>query len=125
METASGVETVTGATLPRTVLKAKHAKASMAASWIFYDLKTTYHPVVVTPQVPSEAVAALHTQLESIDATYPSAIFLKDHLKKVPKMLVFIDSHGAATPYPYSIKKCNNIEYCGELRTPVENGFVI
>ena len=35
-ETASGVETVTDTTLPRTVLKAKHAKASMAASRIFF-----------------------------------------------------------------------------------------
>ena len=120
METASGVGTVTDATLPRTVLKAKNAKASMAASQNFYEewkasmavpidaiskrfshLKTADRPVVVTPQVPSEAVTALHTQLESIDATYPSAVFLKDHLKKVPKMLAFIDTHVAATPYSY------------------------
>ena len=118
METASGVETVTDATLPRTVLKAKHhAKASMAASRNFYEewkafmavpidsifkwflhLKTADRPVVVTPRVPSEAVTALHTQLESIDPTYSSAFFLKDHLKKVPKMLAFIDSHVAANP---------------------------
>ena len=68
METASGVETVTDATLPRTVLKAKHTKASMAASHNFYEdwkasmavpidaiskwflhLKTADRPVVMTP----------------------------------------------------------------------------
>ena len=93
-----------------------------AISKRFSHLKTADHPVVVTPRVPSEAVSALHTQFESIEPAYSSAVFLKDNLKKVPKMLVFIDSRVAATPYSNSIQTCNNIECYGELRIPVENG---
>ena len=94
IETASGVETVTDATLPRTVLKAKHAKASMIASrdfdteWeasmavpidalsgLFCHLKTADRPVVVTPRVASKSVSALHDQLKKIDPTYSHAVF--------------------------------------------------
>jgi hypothetical protein len=79
--------------------------------------------VVVTPQVPSKTVSVLHDQLEKIDPEYSPAIFLKDHLKNVPKLVACIDLHGAATPCSYSIKKCNNLACCGQMRIPVENGI--
>ena len=142
VETAGGVQTVTDSTLPRTVLKEKHAKATMIASQDFYQqwkesmavpidaisdrfsyLKTADRPVVVTPRVPPEAVSALHDQLARIDPAYSCAVFLKDHLKNVPKLIEFIDSHVVATPYSYSIQRCTNVACCGEMRSPVENGI--
>ena len=142
LETANGIETVTDVTLPSTALKSKLAKAMIASGqdfdeeWTasmlvpisaisqrFSRLETGNRPVVVTPRVPSEAVTALHEQLEKIDPAYSPSVFLKEHLKDVPMLVAFIDSHVAATPYSYSIQKCNNVACCGELRTPVANGI--
>ena len=50
METASGVKTVTYATLPGTVLKANHAETSMAVSWNF--MRSGQHPWPF-PLIPS------------------------------------------------------------------------
>ena len=86
---------------------------------VFY-LKTGERNALVTPRVPMEA---LHDQLGKIDPAYSPTIFLKDHLKKVPELLKYIDVHVVSTPYTYSIQKCNNVACCGELRTPVENGL--
>ena len=140
--TPSGVTTVRDESLPSTVLKNKLAKAVEASSrkfdveWSasmavpidaiskrFSYLKTGDRNVIVTPRVPVEAVTALHDRLEKIDPAYSPAIFLKDHLKKVPELLKYIDVHVVSTPYTYSIQKCNNVACCGELRTPVENGL--
>jgi len=142
LETANGIETVTDVTLPSTALKSKLAKAMEASGqdfdeeWTasmlvsisaisqrFSRLETGDRPVVVTPRVPSEAVTALHEQLEKIDPAYSPSVFLKEHLKNVPMLVAFIDSHVVATPYSYSIQKCNNVACCGELRTPVANGI--
>ena len=112
VETSNGVETVNDTSVPKTVLKAKHAKALLRASQHFDDkwdesmavpigaisgrfgsLRTGDRHVVVTPRVPSEAVTVLHARLEEIDPAYSPAVYSKDHLKKVPKINAFIDLH--------------------------------
>jgi len=44
----------------------------------------------------------------------------KEHLKKVPKLVSYMDAHTTQTPYSFSIQKCDKVECCGNIRTPLD-----
>ena len=134
-----GVEIIRNGNLPSAIAKSKRDKAveeaskdfiqeyktSMAAPIIaisnrFATLETSGRNVIVTPRVPTEAVSTLHKHLTKIDAAYSSSITKTEHMKNVPVLCTFIESHAITTPYSFSIKKCGNVECCGIIRTPLE-----
>ena len=133
MVTGTGVEVVRDSSLPISVAKAKLDKALEVASQNFLqeyatsmaaplnaigkrfaNLTTGGQPVVVTPRVPKERVTTLHNHnhLKQIDAAYTPSIMTKEHLKKVPKLVSFMDTHTTITPYSFSIQKCDKVECC-------------
>ena len=138
MVTDTGVDVVRDSSLPSCVAKAKLDKAVKEASQNFpqeyatamavpldaigerfSNLTTSGNPVIVTPRVPKEGVTTLHNRLKQIAPAYTPKIMLKDHLKKVPEIVSFIESHTIITPYSFSVQKCNDIGCCGNIRTPV------
>ena len=137
--TETGADIIRDSSLPSAVANAKLDKAVEAASQDFLqeyktsmaapndaiserfaNLETSGRRVIVTPRVPKEAVTTLHNHLKQIDSAYLPSIMLKADMKKVPTLVSFIDSHCVTTPYSFSIQKCDKVECCGIIRTPLE-----
>ena len=89
----------------------------------FSQLKTSERNVVVTPRVGSDILDSLHSWLEEMEPAYSPSITLKEHLKKVPKLVEFMDTHCVITPYSFSIQKCGAEMCCGLIRTPETDGI--
>ena len=88
------------------------------------SLETSQRGVVVTPRVARRAVDNLHGQLKKIDPLYSSEVVtLKEHLKKLPGIVAFMDTHIVSTPSSFSIRKCDFFSCCGQIRSPQENGI--
>ena len=47
----------------------------------------------------------------------------KEHSKKLPGIVAFMDTHVVSTPYSFSIRKCGVISCCGQICSPQENGI--
>ena len=139
MVTGTGVEVVHDISLPISIAKAKRDKAlkessqnfpqeyaiAMAAPLNaigerFAKLTTGGKPVIVTPRVPKQRVTTLHNHLKQIDPACTLSIMTKEHLKKVPKLVSFMNTHTIITPYSFSIQKCDKVECCGNIRTPLD-----
>ena len=127
--TGAGVEVVRDCSLPISVATARLDKATEVASQNFLEehvrsmaaplnvigkrfanLTADGQPVVVTPRVPKEAVTTLHNHLKQIDPTCTLLIMTKEHLKKIPKLVRYLDKHTTITPCRFSIQNCDKVE---------------
>ena len=85
----------------------------------FSHLETGKREVVVIPCITWKAVDNLHEQLKKNDTLYSSAVVpLKEHLKKLPSIVAFMDTHVVSTPYSFPIRKCDVVSCCGQIRSP-------
>ena len=76
--------------------------------------------------VPPENVTALHNELKKILPARTSKICVVEHLNKdVDKLVGFMSSYAVIVPHNYLLRKCNKADYCGQPRSPVENGMSI
>ena len=137
--TRSGVSIVRDGSLQTSVLSSKLGKAKQEGSRDFRQeyqksmsvpigtiarrialVKAGNHYITVRPRVPVQNVDKLHDQLKRIDPAYTPAVCKKEHLKDVPKLVAFAESHAVVNPYSFDIKKCDNVDCCGGIRTPID-----
>lgn len=83
-------------------------------------LKTGDHNVVVADRVPREDIVGLYDELKAIDPNFNKESMLKSDMVKMKNMSKYWDKHAVATPYSFDLRKCNNEDCCGVIRTPME-----
>ncbi len=51
----------------------------------------------------------LHKQLEKICSRYEASLMLKEHLKNLPELVIWMNAHCVINPYTFHVVKYNAI----------------
>jgi len=65
-------------------------------------------------------IVGLYDELKAIDPNFNKESMLKSDMVKMMNMSKYWDKHAVATPYSFDLRKCNNEDCCGVIRTPME-----